>query len=279
MIDIIDYTLLEYRGIKLNLRELLIVAVIFILTRVALYFVKMLFKRRARNKHVDYNSHYNSIYLLIKYVVWVVYTYSMLSFIGFDLTLFLAGSAALFVGIGFGLQQTFNDFVSGIIILLEGTIRVGDVVELDGRVVKVLEIKLRTTRVVTRDEIVMIIPNHNIISDSVTNWSHSLELSRFSVQVNVDYSTDPRLVERVLLRIASQHHDIVQDELYPSLVRLKNFADSYLEFHLYFVSANKFRIETTKSELRYMILDEFKKEGIKIPSPKLDVRIIPSPND
>ncbi len=276
MIDIIDYTLLEYGGIKLSLRELLVIAVVFILTRMALYLIRMLFKRRARHKHVDYNSHYNSIYLLIKYVVWVIYTYFVLSFIGFDLTLFLAGSAALFVGIGFGLQQTFNDFVSGIIILLEGTIRVGDVVELDGRVVKVLEIKLRTSRVVTREEIVMIIPNHKFISDSVVNWSHGIALSRFSVDVKVDYSVDPRLVERMLLKVASQHKDVIQDEKYPSLVRLKNFGEYAMEFHLFFVCANSFIVEATKSELRFMIMDEFKKEGIKIPFPQLDVHPISS---
>jgi len=199
----------------------------------------------------------------------------MLSFIGFDLTLFLAGSAALFVGIGFGLQQTFNDFVSGIIILFEGTIRVGDIVELDGRVVKVLEIKLRTSRVITRDDIVMIIPNHKIIEDSVVNWSHSIDLSRFSVIVNVAYTSDPRLVERILLDIADQHPDVIHNEEYKSLVRFKNFSESSLEFHLLFISTNAFRIEATKSELRYMIMDEFKKEGVKMPFPQRDIHIIP----
>jgi len=275
MISIIDYSLVQYHGISISIKDIIVLAISFTVTRLALFFVRKLYKRRARNKQVDYNLHYNSLYQLIMYVVWVIYTYSMLSFIGFDLTLFLAGSAALFVGIGFGLQQTFNDFVSGIIILFEGTIRVGDIVELDGRVVKVLEIKLRTSRVITRDDIVMIIPNHKIIEDSVVNWSHSIDLSRFSVIVNVAYTSDPRLVERILLDIADQHPDVIHNEEYKSLVRFKNFSESSLEFHLLFISTNAFRIEATKSELRYMIMDEFKKEGVKMPFPQRDIHIIP----
>ena len=275
MIEIIDYSLVQYHGISISIKDIIVIAIAFTVTRLGLFFVRKLYKRRARSKQVEYNLHYNSLYLMITYVVWVIFTYSMLSFIGFDLTLFLAGSAALFVGIGFGLQQTFNDFVSGIIILLEGTIRVGDIVELDGRVVKVLEIKLRTSRVITRDDIVMIIPNHKIIEDCVVNWSHSIDLSRFSVIVNVAYTSDPRLVERILLDIADQHPDIIHNDDYKSLVRFKNFSESSLEFHLLFISTNAFRIESTKSELRYMIMDEFKKEGVKMPFPQRDIHIIP----
>jgi small-conductance mechanosensitive channel len=273
MIDIIHYSLIKYNSINITVLEVIIIASAFVFTRLFLFASKMVFQRRAKRKGFDYLNHYHSIYLLYSYVVWLLYVYFSLSFIGINLTIFIASSAALFVGIGLGLQQTFNDFISGIIILFEGTLRVGDVVELDARVVKVEEINLRTSRVINRDEISVIIPNSKFVADNVINWTHGGEIPRFNVQVGVDYHSDPRTVERVLIETVKTHHDIVVDAKHRLFVRFLDFGESSLIFQVFFHSPNAFRIEVTKSDLRFMIFEAFKKEGIKIPYPQRDIHV------
>lgn len=271
--DILDYTLFKIKTIEINVREAIVITAAFVLLFFLLHGLKFVFRARARRKKVDYKANYQSIFLLLSYVVWIFFISVILSYIGLDLSLLIASSAALFVGVGLGLQQTFNDFVSGIIILLEGTIKVGDVVEIDNTVVQVVEIKLRTSRVVNRGDITVIVPNHKFISDSVINWTYNDKKARFSVTVGVDYSSDVRLVEKLLYEIANLHDSLIADEVHKHYVRFTDFGDSYFVFELFFHTDNTFRVERTKSDLRFMILEAFQKNGIKIPFPQRDIHV------
>jgi small-conductance mechanosensitive channel len=271
--NIIDYPLFKIKAIEINVRDAVVIMSALVLLWIMLCGVKFVFKSRARRKKVDYKANYHSIYLLINYVAWVFFVSIILSYIGLDLSLLVASSAALFVGVGLGLQQTFNDFVSGIIILLEGTIKVGDIVEIDNMVVQVVEIKLRTSRVVNRGDITVIVPNHKFIADNVINWTYNDKKARFSVTVGVDYSSDVRLVEKLLYEVADRHESLISDEVHKHYVRFADFGDSYFVFELFFHTDNTFRVERTKSDLRFMILEAFQKNGIKIPFPQRDIHV------
>ena len=174
----------------------------------------------------------------------------------------------MLVGIGLGLQNIFKDFISGITLLTEGTIKVDDIVEVDGMVVKVNEISLRTSIVTTREDNVVIIPNHEFIEESIVNWTANKLPSRFTIEVAVDYSSDEHIVEKVLIECALNHKDVLNDKEFSPSVRLSNFGNSSLDFQLIFYSFNLFRIESVKSKLRFHILEAFRKNNITIPFPQ-----------
>lgn len=233
-------------------------------------------ERKRVERHAETKAGLHSLRLLLTYLIWVVAIVSALRTIGVDVTYMLAGSAALLVGLGLGLQQTFNDIVSGIIILIEGTIRVGDVLELEGLVGRVAEIKLRTSTVSTRDGMNVIVPNHRFINENVVNWTHDNIENRFRITVGVAYGSDEQLVHRVLTQCASGHGDVITNDPEKAvLARLIGFGDSSLDFEILFWSRNAFRIEQTKSDIRFAILKGFREAGITIPFPQRDVHLHP----
>ncbi len=191
---------------------------------------------------------------------------------GIQLSLLLAGSAALLVGIGLGLQQTFNDLVSGLILLFEGSINIGDIVELDnGLVGRVTEIGLRTSKVETRDSIGIIVPNSRFINNNIINWSHNRSLTRFIIKVGVSYRNDPRQVEVILLSAVKDHTEIARN---PSpVVRLMDFGNSAIQYELLFWTYSAWRIEYIKSEIRFVIFERFRQEGIEIPFNQYDLNL------
>lgn len=132
--------------------------------------VKVGIARRAKGDK-DQRTRLHSAYLLVKYLVWVATIIIVLQVLGMNITFLVAGSAALLVGLGIGIQQTFNDIISGVFILMKGTIMVGDVLEVEGLVGRVTEINLRTSTIFSRDGMNVIVPNHRFINENVVNWS------------------------------------------------------------------------------------------------------------
>lgn len=212
-----------------------------------------------------------SVFQLIQYAIWTLVLLMSLEGLGVKITPLLFGSAALLVGIGLGLQEVFKDFVSGVILLFDGTIRVSDVIEVDGVVGTVKEIRLRASEVETRDGIVMIIPNGRFITGNVVNWTHNRKLTRFVVEVGVAYGSDVRKVERVLVECAKKHPDVVKTP--EPFVFFSDFGDSQLTFKLLFFSRNVFKIEFVKSDLRFTIDEAFRENDITIPFPQRDIWI------
>lgn len=207
-----------------------------------------------------------SVFQLVQYVIWVVVILLTLEGLGFQITLLLAGSAALLVGIGLGLQEVFKDFISGIILLFDGTIRVSDVIEVDGFVGQVKEIRLRASEVETRDGIVVIVPNGRFITGNVINWTHNRKLTRFHVVVGVAYGSDVRQVERILTDCAMKHPEVVKTP--EPFVFFSDFGDSQLTFSLQFYSRAVVKIEFVKSDLRFAIIEAFRDNDVTIPFPQ-----------
>ncbi|MDG1477549.1 MAG: mechanosensitive ion channel, partial [Vicingaceae bacterium] len=217
---------------------------------------------------IDKGSAY-SLYKLTKYVLWIISISLIMNTIGINLNALLVGSAALLVGVGLGLQHTFNDFISGIILLVENTTSVGDVLEIESEVVLIQNIGLRTSRVINRDDIIMIIPNSQITTNKVINWSHQSKKTRFKINIGVAYGTDVNLVLRILEESAAAHPEI--KDIKAIKARFIDFGNSSLDFELLFFSKNVFRIENLKSDIRKIINDKFIENDISIPFPQMDV--------
>jgi len=191
--------------------------------------------------------------------------------IGIDLSLVLTGSAALLVGLGFGIQDLFNDLISGVIILFEGNVDKGDIVDAGGLVGEVEELGIRTSKVKTQDGVTIVVPNSKFVSENVINWTNEEQLARFHVAVGVAYGSNVQLVKDLLLVCAAEHPQIEKEP--ESFVRFVNFGDSSLDFELHFWSEHIWIIENIKSDLRFSIDAIFRKNDISIPFPQRDVHI------
>lgn len=246
-----------------------ITAVIIVLVTILVLRVikKTLFRKKALTRFDQGNLF--SLFQIIKYVIWIISLLLIMETLGIKLNVLLAGSAALLVGIGLGLQNTFNNFVSGIILLFEGSIKVGNILEIDGDVVKMQRIGLRTSSAKNRDDIIIIIPNSLITSNKVINWSHQSEKTRFRIKVGVAYGSDVDLVLKVLRESALEHSEIRDKSAV--LARFIDFGNSSLDFELLFYSSNIFRIENLKSDIRQIINRKFTENNIRIPFPQMDL--------
>ncbi len=269
--DFLNHIIFNSSKLSITVSDLLILILILVVTKTIIELLKRIFKRQVTNKDLDIGKSH-AVLQLIKYILWITAIILCLDTLGINLTILLAGSAALLVGLGLGLQHVFQDFVSGIILLFEGTIKVGDVVEIQDQTVgRVKEIGLRTSKIETRNNIIMIIPNSKFISDSVINWSHMEKKSRFLVSVGVAYGSDAELVRKVLIECALQHKEVAKKP--EPFVKLEDFGESSMDFELYFWTSNNFGVEIIKSDLRFLINKEFKNNGIQIPFPQRDLHI------
>jgi small-conductance mechanosensitive channel len=212
-----------------------------------------------------------TIFLITKYLGWFVSVFVSLHIMGINLTALMLGSTAVLVGLGLGLQNIFKDLVSGLFLLFEGSIKIGDVIEADGVVGKVMEINLRSSVVMTRDDVIIIIPNSKFIAETVVNWSHDSEKVRFTIDVNLAYGSD---VEKVIscLNETMLLNKMISASPKP-FVRLANFGESALEFEMMFWSKNTFRIETIKSDVRRNVYQKLRENGLAIPFPQRDIHI------
>ena len=242
--------------------------IIFFVTKFLIWLIK---KAMFGKKKLDLFDQKNisGLYQIVKYVIWVISISLIFNAFDINVTVLLAGSAALLVGVGMGLQQTFNDFISGIILLIEGSTKVGAVLVIDGEVIKIEEIGLRTSKGLSRNDIVIIIPNHLITTNKVINWSHQFKKTRFKVEIGVSYGSDVDLIYKILKESVLENKDVIdKDSIEPRFV---NFGNSSLDFEVLFFSKNVFTIERAKSDIRKTIYKNFAKNNITIPFPQMDV--------
>jgi len=271
--ELLEYKLFEIGEYSLSVYTLVLLVTIVVIVRLLQRLFNRFFMNLTRKRKID-EGRQHSFYLLFRYFIWVIAVIAMLSVAGVKLTWLLASSAAILVGLGFGLQQTFSDLLSGIILLFEGTVEKGDIIEIAGVVGRIEEIHLRTTKFRNRDDQVMIIPNHKFVNDNVVNWSHDNFVSRFGIVIGVSYNSDMQKIKKILLDCAYANSDVIVDvDSQKPKVRLDNFGDSSVDFTLLFYSSNLFRIETTKSDLRFAIWEAFQKNAVEIPFPQRDLHL------
>jgi small-conductance mechanosensitive channel len=209
---------------------------------------------------------------IFRYVLIVIGLIIILQTAGIDFTALNVLAGAVGIGVGFGLQNIVNNFISGLIILFEKPIKVGDRIEVGDVEGDVVRISGRSTEVVTNDNISIIIPNSKFITENVVNWSHTDRKVRFRIPVTVAYGSDVQLVERLLLQVAADSKDVLEQPA-PG-VRLMKFGDSGLNFELRAWSTSLIhRRGLLTSNLNLGIYQAFSEHSIEIPYPRRDIHI------
>ncbi len=253
-------------------------ALFFILLTIAIAFgITKLLKaitHKFMEKNPDSKGRIDSFVQIQKYIMSFLAFLVCLKFLKVDLTSIIVSASAILVVISFGLQSLFTDFISGVIILFDGTIKSNDIIEVDNTIGKVEKITLRNTTLITRDDYTIIMPNKKFITENVTNWSHNNNIMRFKIEVGVTYGSDTKLVANLLMSCLETHSLVSKNR--KGFVGFKDFGDSALIFELYFWTSEIFRIEILKSDLRFMIDKVFRDNGITIPFPQRDLHIIPT---
>jgi small-conductance mechanosensitive channel len=250
------------------------VVVYVILLLVLLYTITLRLKKWVVDRlfvksNVDYGVR-QAIATVAAYIVIGIGTLIILDTAGINLSAFTILAGALGIGVGFGLQNITTNFISGLILLLERPIKVGDRVEVQGTLGDVVNISLRATTIITNDNVAVIVPNSDFIAQKVVNWSYRTPDVRINIPISAAYGTDPEQVREVLLEIAKNHSGVLKE--LPSDVLLDEFAESSLNFILrIWTRTYTHKPGVLKSELYYEIVKKFKERGIEIPFPHRDV--------
>jgi small-conductance mechanosensitive channel len=194
-----------------------------------------------------------------------------LSYAGLNLSSLAIVAGAFSVGIGFGLQSVVSNFVSGLILLAERPIKVGDLVVVGGEEGYVRKISVRSTEIETFDRANVLIPNSAFITDKVKNWTLRNNTGRIAVAVRVAYGCDPRMVKALLLKVAQDHPNVMRTP--EPFVDLEAFGEDTLDFKLYAFVYDLEKSVATRTDLRIAILDAFGAAGIVIPSRQTDITL------
>ncbi len=269
----LNHIIFTHNTVKITIIDIIIALVTFVVTIIFFKVLKTFIKKRFSHQTPENYAKTFTLFNLTKYFAYILVSLIILNSVGIDLNIFLAGSAALFVGIGLGMQQFFMDFISGIMILFDKTLSVEDVIQIEDQVGKIEQINFRTTIMITRDDRVVIIPNHKFLSEYLYNWTKNSDITRFNISVGVAYGSDTSLVKKILMGVAEKHQQIKNQP--KPIVFFSDFADSSLNFQLYFFTDNPLYSPKIKSDLRFMIDKAFRENNISIPFPQRDVHFIP----
>jgi len=273
MDSFLQYKLLEWAGYQLTVGKLAGVTLLFLVMWLVLAGVRRVLDSGMQRGRWD-QGRGHSMFLIVQYIAWLLAAMGTMKVLGIDISVLLAGSAAVLVGITLSLQQIFRDIASGVFILFEGTIEIGDVLLVDGVVGRVTEINLRTTKLRTTDGMIVIVPNNKFIIEKVNNWSHQEQsASRFSINIVVSNTCDEKHISQLLLDCALAHDDVYKaSELRMPAVRLVDFNKTDLQFELQFWTPRKFEVDMVRSDLRFAIRERFRQEGVSVGEPAVVVK-------
>lgn len=231
------------------------------------YFLLRLFKTIiSRTLSRDARDKFRSVFSFFNYFIYIVVILIIFDTAGVNLTALFVGSAALLVGIGLALQTFFQDTIAGIFILSDQAVHVGDIIEVEGKIGRVLSIRLRTTRAVTRENKVLVIPNHKFMSTILYNYTENEAMTREIIDVGVSYDSAPYKIKEILINIAKNHHAVLEEPT--PFVLFEDFGNNSLVFRIVFAVKDSFFSHKVKSDIRYLIFEKFEQEGIVIPFPQ-----------
>jgi small-conductance mechanosensitive channel len=259
-------------AIKLSLVQIfllvaLLIAVFWISSRTK----RFLFNRLLADSGLDRSLQY-AISQVISNIVLVVGIFIVLENTGIHLGALTVFAGAVGVGVGFGLQNIASNFISGLVILAERPITIGDRVEVAGIVGRVEQIRARSTVILTSDNIAMIVPNSKFIDSPVTNWHYSDPRVRFRLPVGVAYGSDVNKVRETLIAAAREHSATLSDP--EPTVYLEKFGNSTIDFELVaWTQEMSYKPRRFKSDLNYLIYKHLTAAGIEIPNPQRDLHI------
>ncbi len=246
---------------------LIVVAAFYILARIV---DRALLRRLLPRFQIDEGMRYN-MQRISHYVIMIVGAVVAFQFVGIDLSGLAVIFGLLSVGIGFGLQNITSNFISGLILLFERPIKVGDRVTVGETEGDVIAINMRSTTIRSLDNIAIIVPNSEFISANVTNWSHGDPRIRLRIDVGVSYSSDLDLVAKALREVASENPDSLK-EPEPNVL-LKSFGDSSWNMILTLWISDPSKYYQSRSDINCAIVHKFRQYGIEIPFPQRDLHM------
>jgi small-conductance mechanosensitive channel len=253
--------------LQIFLLIVLLAAVFWISSRIK----RLLFNRFLVKSGLDRSLQY-AIAQIVSHVVLIIGIFVVLENTGIHLGALTVFAGAVGVGVGFGLQNIASNFISGLVILAERPITIGDRVEVAGVVGQIQQIRARSTVIVTNDNIAMIVPNSKFIDSPVTNWTYGDPRVRFRVPIGVAYGSDVKKVSEALIAAGKSNPHVLEDPA-PS-VFLKQFGESSIDFELVVWSAEmSHRPSRFKSDLNFAIEEKLREAGIEIPFPQRDLHI------
>ncbi|MDG1728376.1 MAG: mechanosensitive ion channel [Algibacter sp.] len=258
--------------IVLKVKYALLVILVVLATT---YFLRWVKRLVTKNMPTSDKAKFTTVFSFARWIIYIIVLLVVFDSIGINVTAVFAASAALLIGVGLALQTLFQDILSGIFILVDQSVHVGDIIEIEGKVGRVEEIKLRTTRAVTIDNKVLVIPNHLYLENSLYNWTQNGTITRESVNVGVAYGSDVQLVKNLLIQAASTHPNVLSEP--EPMVLFTDFGDSSLNFKIIFTINDSFKAQFPKSDIRFEIDKLFRENNISIPFPQRDIHIIQKP--
>ncbi len=268
--EFLERKLLTIAGSTITVGSLLLAASILtgaiLLANVLAYSARRVLRSRGATQGAQF-----ALAKIVRYAVLALGFVLGINALGFQLGALMAASAVLAVGIGFGLQNIAQNFISGVILLVEQPVRHGDFIKAGGVLGTVDDIGLRATHIITRDQVTIIVPNSALITAEVINHSRPTTNLRIRIGVGVAYGTDTDRARAVLMQVAKDEPEVMQTP--PPDVRLEDFGDSALSFALYCWiehAKNDLRIG---SQLRFAIDKAFRAAGIEMPFPQRDVHL------
>lgn len=270
--DFLGWKIYDSATIHLTVGTFLIIIISIILVT---YLLRLINKLVSRKLPEEDKNKFESIFGFVKYLFYILAIVTILHSSGVNLTVLLTASAALFVGLGFALQYLFQDIISGILIILDQSLHVGDIIEVESKVGRVFEIRLRTTRALTRDDKVIVIPNHKFLTDSIYNYTQNHKTTREMVKVGVAYGSDVALVSKLLLEAVAEQRNILKSP--KPFVLFEDFGDSALMFSVSFFITDSFADPKIKSNVRIALDTKFRENNVTIPFPQRDVHMYQTP--
>lgn len=266
--SVLEYKFVFSDQISITVGGLISIAVALIITSFLLKYIR---KFTTRKMPLNDKQKFVTVFGYIRWFVFLIIFLVAMHASGVNVTAVFAASAALLIGVGLALQTLFQDILSGIFILVDQSVHAGDIIELEGKIGRVLDIRLRTTRAVTIDNKVLVIPNHLYLTNILFNWTENGTETRETVDVGVAYGGDVELVRKILVDIAKSHEKVLK--IPEPRVLFMDFADSSLNFRVAFSLNDCFEARFIKSDIRFAIDKAFRENNVTIPFPQRDVHV------
>ena len=271
--DFLNYEITFSKDIHISVKAIIVALLAIIISSFLLKLMRRIITRKLPDND---KAKFISVFSYLKWVVYLIIFLIAMHNAGVNVTAIFAASAALLIGVGLALQTLFQDIISGVFILIDQSVHVGDIIELEGKIGRVEEINLRTTRAVTIDNKVLVIPNHLYLTNSLYNWTENGIETREGIDVGVAYGSDVKLVEKLLFEAAKNNTSVLENP--PPIVLFTNFGDSALEFRVAFTISNSFEVRFIQSDIRFEIDRLFRENKVQIPFPQRDIHIIDKKN-
>ena len=258
--------------LRISLLQILIAVGIFSAGLVFTRLVRRMFVRRTKRMFAPSTGARDSIAAILGYAGTILSIVAALAYIGINLANLALIAGALSVGIGFGLQSIVNNFVSGLILLAERPVKVGDWIIIGDKQGRVQKISVRSTQIRAFDRSTLVVPNADLITNQVVNWDLGDSVGRVSINVGVSYKTDPRQVINILMEIGKSHPGVLVYDRSPR-VMFEAFGNSSLDFVLHVHLRNIKDFLDVQTDLRVAIVEAFQDAGIEIPYPQRDLHL------